>query len=284
MKKKGEKEMKKIPKILHLYWDKSPMSWLQTLTVESFHRYNPEWKIIVYVPDIPYRGEVKYVPDYIGKDYFDRIEKMEYVKIETFHISENPYFENLHDILRSDILRYRMLYLHGGVWSDFDVLYLKPMSHILNINTHAGGNIEEMQGSVCFYKTTYGFHSIGVMLFTKQHKLLKAIIDKTKELQNANVKKYQSFGTTMLNAMIPNFWEIQKKYSNIIALPYATFYPYDTYNLNPLYNSNDLRYLKASTVALHWFNGKPLSKEYVNKEIYHKPCSMTTILKKEGWL
>ena len=32
------------PKLLFLYWDGSPLSYLNYLTVESFNNYNPEWK------------------------------------------------------------------------------------------------------------------------------------------------------------------------------------------------------------------------------------------------
>jgi len=53
--------MKTIPKICHLYWDRSPMALLQVFTVTSFHRYNPDWHIIVYLtkqlPDL--KGEKK---------------------------------------------------------------------------------------------------------------------------------------------------------------------------------------------------------------------------------
>ena len=40
----------KYPKILNLYWDKSPLSFLNLLTVLSFNKYHNNWKINIYTP------------------------------------------------------------------------------------------------------------------------------------------------------------------------------------------------------------------------------------------
>jgi hypothetical protein len=42
--------MKTIPKICHFIWtSKSPLSLLQLLSVVSFHKYNPDWRIVLYL-------------------------------------------------------------------------------------------------------------------------------------------------------------------------------------------------------------------------------------------
>ena len=38
------------PKLLFLYWDGSPLSYLNYLTIVSFNYYNPCWKIIIFMP------------------------------------------------------------------------------------------------------------------------------------------------------------------------------------------------------------------------------------------
>jgi hypothetical protein len=77
-----------IPKICHLYWDESPMSWLQTITIKSFHRYNPDWKIIIYLPEKRYVGNQLFVPKYTGKDYFHLVKELDYVEFQTVSLKE----------------------------------------------------------------------------------------------------------------------------------------------------------------------------------------------------
>jgi hypothetical protein len=43
----------------------------------------------------------------------------------------------------------------------------------------------------------------------------------------------------------------------------------------------DVIELTGGAYGIHWFNGHPLSGEYLRQP---KPCSMTTILKREGYL
>jgi len=274
--------MKNISKICHLYWDNSSMSFLQTLTVDSFHKYNPDWKIIVYVPNIKYNGNMKYIPDYVGKDYFDLIRNKDFVEIKYINLSDYEIKTDLHDILRSDIFRYKILYEYGGLWSDFDIVWLKPINHLYNVEYVGKTKIDDMNGIVCMYNTITGHHNISALIYAKKCKFLKAIIDKTNEIQNTNRRGHQEFGTSMLNNMFPTFDVIEKSYDNIIALKYETIFPYSIFNMNTLYKKNDLKYINNNVLCVHWFNGHYLSKEYVNNEKYNFSCSMTTILKNEN--
>jgi len=278
--------MNNISKILHLYWDDSPMSFLQTLTVDSFHKYNPDWKIIVYVPKNINASNVKYVPDYLGDDYFHLVRNKEYVEIKTVDLADFNIDLNLHSILRSDIFRYKILYEYGGVWSDFDVIWLKPMTHLYSVDYVGDVKIDNMKGTVCMFNTTTGHHNISVLIHAKECIFLKAIIDETSKIQKENKIGHQDYGTDMLNNMFPTFESIKTVYNKIIALKYETIFPYSINNMNALYKKNDLSYLNNNVLCVHWFNGHELSKEYVNRNNYFKriDCSITTILKNEKWI
>ena len=68
-------------------------------------------------------------------------------------------------------------------------------------------------------------------------------------------------------------------------MQYKTFFPYGLFDLKRLYSKTDLTPIRDKDVmAVHWYNGAKESKAYLNGNGYEKPCSMTTILKKEGWL
>lgn len=279
--------MLSIPKICHLYWDKTPMSWLQTITVSSFHRYNPDWKIIVYVPPQTYSGNQRFTPNYLGKDYFHLITEMKFVEIKPIDLQKYNVNENLHDILRSDIFRYKILYEVGGIWTDFDVVWMRPLSWIYKIDYLQRANLDNMSDTVCMYKQLNGHHNISVMIHKQNSEFIKSLILKTDEIQTklgAIKLDHQTFGTVMLNSMYPNFSNIEEHFHNVIPLKYETIFPYSIFNMAALYNFTDLSYINNNVLCVHWFNGHTLSKNYVNVDIYNQNCSMTNILKNENWI
>jgi len=277
--------MDKIPKILHMYWDKSPMSQLQTFTITTFHKYNPDWVINIYVPKQPYTGPSMYIPNYIGKNYFYLVEQSSYVNIIEIDLNDYNIDVALHDILRSDILRYHLLYDHGGVWSDFDVIWLKPMDHFRNVEYYGDTPIDEVTAIASFIRGTYGGHSIGIMVHTKHDLYAKDLIDLTKKVKSPY--SHEVFGGTMLHSGYPTLGSLTDRFKTVIGTRFETYYPYIIHppapTFNKLYLDNDLSCINNNNViCVHWYNGKELSKQYINGDGFSRNCSMTTILKNEG--
>ncbi len=279
--------MKNIPKKLHMYWDKGPMSKLQVFTVETFHRLNPDWEITVYVPQQIYTKPEKYIPDYTGVDFFDLLSKMSYVNIVSIDMNAYGISCDLHNILRSDILRYHLLYTEGGIWSDFDVIWFKPLDHLSSIIGDSN-----FMSVICTLENRPKapmLHNISILISAPKQKLYKDLIDKCSFIQ-ANLKgrspNHQEFGTCMWNNMFSNSTAITKNYPGVVNVDYSTYFPYPIYQMKRLYKQVDLSVINDQVMCEHWFNGHVLSKEYVNLDLFNNPkhnCSMTEILKKEGY-
>ena len=272
-----------IPKELHLYWDGSPMSQLQMFTVTTFHKQNPDWNITVYMPKQNYSGRAKYIPNYRGDDYFGLIKEMDYVTIKVIDLDEYGIDNSLHNILRSDIFRYHILYNIGGVWSDFDVLWLKPMEHFNNIEYHGNAPIREANAIVSFMQGTYGGHSIGIMIHAKNDPYALSLIEATKRVKPPY--KHETFGGNMLNAYYPTLDSLAR-HGNVIGARFETYYPYNIHppntTIQKLYKGVDLSCINNNVICVHWYNGRRESKHYVNNNGIKRSCSMTTILKNEG--
>ena len=270
--------MIEIPKKIHLYWDEGKMSRLQVLTVETFHDLNPDWDINVYVPEQKYGGDAKYIPDYTGDDYFHIVKGYDYVNIETIDLDDYGIRHELHNILRSDILRYHLLHMHGGVWSDFDIIWIKPMEKLAKIIG------SDFTATMCLNAHTTGFHSIGVLVSTKQHELYGTLMEECDEIQKAMGvnPNHQLFGSLLWNKLIPTSAVMADKYPSMAAVRYATFYPYSIQDLGQLYNKTNLDVITDDTMCVHWFNGHTVSKDYIHTDSFAKtrPCSMTGILTK----
>lgn len=277
--------MNLIPKILHLYWDKSPMSWLQTLTVTSFRKYNPDWTINIYVPKQVYNGGPRYIPQYKGKDFFAEAKKVSGVNVVEVDLNEYSINLELHDILRSDILRYNLLYEQGGVWSDFDVLWLKPMGHFHNVEYYGDTPINEVNTVVSLIHETAGGHSIGIMIHAKHDPYVQELINLTKQVKQPY--NHEVFGSVMISSKYPTL-ESLAEFKNLIGVKHETYYPFNIHpprsTIHKLYSANDLSCINNNVMCVHWYNGHALSKQYVNENGINKACSMTTLLKNEGYI
>lgn len=276
--------MKSIPKICHFLWTKgSPMSVLQVLSVVSFHRYNPDWQIIVHLTKQK-DGELganRYVPDYTGQDKFDFIESLDYVNIQEVDLISEGIGTGKYNILVSDILRVRLLHQFGGVYSDFDMIWIRPMSEFKNI--HCIGNPEDFETTACFYELTKGHHNNSNIISEPGGEYLASIIREQDKLKPP-YDDYQAFNTSLFNRVYPDFESIQVRFPRVLAMDYKTLYPYSTFDMQRLFILEDMTPLdNQGVIGVHWFNGNRLSKAYVNNGHY-TPCSMTTLLKTEGYI
>lgn len=245
-------------KTCHLIWNKhKPMSWLQSLTVRSFFKYNPDWEIVVHLITNRLKDNI-WTKDYDGEDFFDLVKltaKIKEVEIEGDFCS----------IQASDILRMKILFYEGGVYSDFDMLWLKPMSEFP----------KDFETTVCYYPGQGAHFNMSNIVSEPGGGFLKEIIEKQKKVRS---KDYQAYLTEMLNKeYTPE--EIIRRFPRVLMIPYEWFYPYSIYELDTLYDC-DID-LTKNAFGLHWFNGHPMSQDYIKRM---QDCSMTSILRREGYL
>jgi hypothetical protein len=279
--------MKRIPKILHLYWDLGPMSFLQALTTVSFRKHNPDWQINCYVPKQNYSGSAKYIPDYKGKDHFAMATSVSGVNVIEVDLDDYDIDHGHHNILRSDIFRYHKLYECGGVWSDFDVIWLKPVEEFANTAYFGTTAPNMISAVVSFIRGTYGGHSIGILMHSKQDPYIGSVVELTKTVTPPF--QHESFGALMLSSAYPTLDSIIAKFPNTVGARFETYYPYSIHPHNKiihrLYNGTHLPPVQSpNVICLHWYNGHVLSKAYVNNNGLQKQCTMTKLLAREGYL
>lgn len=267
--------MKNIPKVCHLFWDGYKMSFLQTLTVTSFHLQNPDWLITIYVSKQKYNqlGENKYTGRYTGKDFFDTLLQKEYVQVKEIDLNDWGVNLDVPACSGSDIFRMQVLYRYGGVYSDFDVLWVRPLEHIRNIKSM--GNPNNFESTVCLYQYGHGFQNVSVIIAEKGSSFLRSIIQAQKEVKPPY--QHQSYGSSLVSELYPNLSSITSKYPRVLAVPYETLYPYSIYELDKLFSEVNFKPLTSNTLGVHWFAGHELSVKYMNADSL-KRCSITEIM------
>jgi len=263
----------KIPKKAHFYWGNSVLPYLRYLTLLSFHKYNPDWEINLYIPPKQYTGaflDTQRSFNFIGRDYFPNLKRISKINIKIMNFKfieekckglEKDYLSRA-EVYKSDFLRWYLLSTVGGLWSDMDIMYFKSMND-MEINNSYNKDIDNVISLHPKYK-----HSVGFMLSAPNNSYYDYILEKAKI--KFNPKHYQSIGVTLLNPEFPTVESIQKKFPYIktINLPIKTVYAYDALIIPTIYNSNNLNLYNKFSIGLHWYAGHSLAKKYTN-EINH---------------
>ena len=156
--------MHKIPKILHLYWGKNvPLTFMRYLTVRSFVHFNPDYDVIVHYPEKSSSAitwttkEHKFSRSREIRDYFPDLVQLPRISIRQFNFTEIGVDDKIAEVFKSDFLRWYILGKEGGIWSDFDILYIRPMTALY---VRPGADV-----GVCCHTTPRRerYHSIGFL-------------------------------------------------------------------------------------------------------------------------
>lgn len=244
-----------VPKILHVYWGTGILSYLRYLTVDSFLRHNPDWKVMLWQPRYPAKvitwdtKELDYETRWT--DYTDKLIELcsshVFIDFDTFGIDNS-----MSEVHKSDYIRCWALHTYGGVWSDMDILYLAQLPKLL-VNIPENKKAETF---VCI-SPTYG-HSIGFLMAKKGSAFFKKlmsliVIDKT---------KYQSAGSLTWNEHFPTI-EAINEISPAINIGMEAVYAHDATRIRLIYTPKTPVKFSEGSVGLHWFAGHALAGKFL---------------------
>lgn len=255
--------LEKIPKIAHFYWGNKELPFLRYLTIQSFHKYNPDWEIRFYYPK--YRSEAKTWKTHehkyevkLEKDYYSKLKRFPIIFIEMdFDILNVS--NDLPEVHKSDYLRWHLLANVGGLWSDMDVIYYDSINKI-NVNQFHNKDINTV---MCYHGNCF---SIGFLLSAPNSGFYKLIWEKAME-DIYDPKEYQTIGVVLVNPLMKNFKDIQEKYPDLKTanLSMEATYNYDSHMLKTIYDTTNLEYITEKTIALHWYAGCLAARQVVNE-------------------
>ena len=239
----------------HFYWgsDKK-MPFLNFLSILTFRDLNPEWELILYTSEDSVieptwkTHEQRHIYD--GKDYMSICQSL-CDKVVKLNLEELGFSNNIHDVHKADILRLVLLCDTGGLWSDMDVIWVKPAKQI----DIQGADVTLVLSSV----PTYGqreCHSSGVLYSSVGgnpfYLRVLEYINKMLPLEG-----YQTVGPDLLNNIYPSIEYILKAFPGLkfINLPYEIFYPYTPDTCPEFFSTSGKKSVGGETFAVHWFNG-----------------------------
>ncbi|MEI8300902.1 MAG: glycosyltransferase [Chlamydiota bacterium] len=212
----------KIPPILHFIWLGSQLPLFAKLSIQSWQMQHPGW-------------EIKLWDD---------------VAVETFQWSDTRCKNNFYQASlfaeKADILRYEILYQYGGIYSDTDVVCLKPFHHLLTENLEFFTGIET--------NNTPLHVATGIIGASKGSDLLKYCIDHHMgKLEAPDVTILERTGPALFSLACNHILSSKTTPNNHLVLPVTYFYPLPFKNRNiPIDQVQD--YIQKESMAIHLWN------------------------------
>jgi hypothetical protein len=189
-----------------------------------------------------------------GPDYFDRLDTIK-IHCVTFDMEPLGLSNQLSEVIKSDFIRWSLLSTVGGVWSDMDILFFKPL------NLSMVGDANTVVCTTYTPKMTYW--SIGFLMSCPNNAFYSFLNEKAK--QHSTPVAYQEVGTLFVRSLFKSVSQIRTTFPglNVYDLPQSVVYP--ILDIQAIYNQNDVNSLVVDTIGLHWYGGFGLSGEYQNK-------------------
>jgi hypothetical protein len=245
-----------VPKILHVYWGGNSIPYLRYLTVKSFKRLNPDWEIILWRPKVTARKLDTWkqnVQNYKVncKNYLSELLKL--TNVQEVDFKDYGISNDMSEVHKSDILRYFLLTDIGGVWSDMDILYFRPITNMA-VNKPENRDVESYV-CICWYG-----HSSGFYLARKGSKYFQRMASLAKTGYRAN--DYLSLGPQLVNDHYPTLKSIQKEFS-VMDFGMDAVYAHDCYQMVESYTGGKCLFTEKS-IGCHWYAGTQESGYFLN--------------------
>ncbi len=246
-----------IPKVAHFYWGGGKLVYLRYLTIKTFMRLNPDWQIILWYPMVPYRGKSWGIePGHIEldqelcKDYLPELMALPITKVPVdFYNLRFKYVTA--EVHKADYIRINTLYLYGGLWSDMDILYFRPMTDIA-VNTYENRNKDVF---VCI--SDYG-HSTGFNMATEKSHFFEILVNSLSK--NFKKNNYQCWGPDIFN----RYFKKLRFIPNAVNLDMDVVYAHDCHHAGELIKNVPARFTENS-IGCHWYAGNSIWGDFLNK-------------------
>jgi hypothetical protein len=249
-----------IPKIVFTYWEGEQLSILHYLTIYSLHKYNPELDIIIYTDKNP----TNILREWNTHEHSINIKKIIPLS-KLIEINPNKIFlkpinfkkeynldNNISIVFKADFIRIAKLYEHGGIWFDMDILFIKSIPDFFFK--------EDIDAFIFNYS---GVLPTGFLASIPKTKYLENLYNLSLQIiKNKKIYNYQKIGPII---WIEEYIKLNKKpKKKIKTLDNNFVYPFLWNQLNQLFKKSNA-IIPENTFGIHWFNGAPITKEYINQ-------------------
>lgn len=244
-----------IPKMAHFYWGGGKLLYMRYLSILSFKKLNPDWTIVFHYPKEPFKGRSWYTDMYppkineaICKDYFNDVFELGVVK-DRVDFRTLGARRNMSEVHKNDYIRLHSLKIYGGLWSDTDIIYFKPVTELF-VNTPKN---KDKDVFVCI--ADYG-HSTGFNMAKPDSKFFTFLVDRLN--REYNPSGYQCWGPDMWN----KYFKTLDRIPGGCEIGMEAVYAHNCHQVRELLG-NEPRFTEYS-IGCHWYGGNTIWPDFWN--------------------
>ena len=257
-----------IPKTIYFYWDEGKMSYMRWLSVYSFRLFHPDWEINVIKRRTHNIDTTKYTEaqdkyTFNGKDFFDTLSILNVNIIDLEDMLPELAEFQLPPQMTSDILSWYILAYKGGVVSDMDIIYYKPIEYRKYKDIDAG--------LICFSGNPKPNYVPVSFMIGNHQEIFAPIFRYCMENYDRNI--YESCGTNAFNAVYGSFNGLLETFSEVIfankykivQLPSQLVFPFSERSepwdwYFPMMYQTRMK-IPETSIGMHWYAGHPMSQK-----------------------
>ncbi len=254
--------LKQIPQHIHFYWGGKQLSYLRALSIKTFQRLNPQWKITLHVPRIisqakPQWDTMQQKNICVNEDYLSSVSG---INIQMHDFEDYNFDNQAHEVHKSDFLRWLLLGTQGGVWSDIDILYLRPMEQLID-NVESNAHIDTV---LCPLKPP-AKHTVGFLMSSPYNQFCSWMHETSRACYDPEI--YQCMGSDILNQNFPGLQSFHDQFDNkFLFLDRYSVYAVTSKEIQRFFQpvEQDLKkkVARSGVIGLHWFAGHPASQAF----------------------
>jgi mannosyltransferase OCH1-like enzyme len=211
---------KMIPKIIHqIHMGKRPLSEQELKWQNTWKEYNPEWEFILWDDE----------------------------KLKTLNIINEQYLNDCDNYsMKSDILRFDILFQFGGLYIDTDFECLKPIDPLFG------------DDDFIFYRQRHsGPYICGAFLAsTKHNTFVKKLVDGIDQRTKTHQKEHcvQKYGPAYVTNMVDDTYGSSYKKSAKFDPTYVYPFLWKDKRINKKLTHTELKKKYPDAFAAHWWN------------------------------
>lgn len=258
--------MNRIPRVAYFYWGNTALPYLRYMSMITFKKFNPDWKVICFTPvqltTTQSWSTFENKESVNTRDYTNELRESGVI-LSPFDMQSIGFSNDLSEVLKSDLLRLFLLSRFGGLWSDNDILYFRPITKALP-TTDCGAYFCFRRGGVTQENTPKNgprYHLIGFLASEPGNTWYTQLFNGAKDALNTS--QYQSVGSTYYKTLL-NDGNIDQC-TDIFNIDINTVYPSRAYPGMWEQTADCHTYeVLAHTVGWHFYGGGPVSGQMQN--------------------
>jgi hypothetical protein len=257
-----------VPPLAFSFWEGTQLTYLQFLTIYTLRKFNPNIRIRIYISTPSPSNPTHFLSTQsnpqlhpcglnIRPDRSIRLHSLALIpRVELIELNLNQTYHfdvQIPSVHKADIVRIFKLHEHGGIWFDLDILFYKPIDSLYLSNHY----------DLTYFSYTNTIATGLILAPPKTNPLTLLCYITLERLRHQGLTfEYQEFGPTLwARTVLHN----RSLFSNSKVLPNKIIYPYIWNQVNYIFFSKEDLTHPTETLGIHWYNGSPYSRLYINR-------------------